>query len=56
MYISYIYIYILYHVLAEELSQLSTEKIIQIFHNCYTKPFAICRLPIKELIHAWLNL
>ena len=51
-----IYEYILHHVLAEELPQLSTEKIIQIYRNCYTKPFAIFCLLIKELIHAWLNL
>ena len=51
-----IYEYILHHVLAEELPQLSTYKIIQIYRNCYTKPFAIFCLLIKELIHAWLNL
>ena len=42
-----IYEYILHNVLAEELPQLSTEKIIQIYRNCYTKPFAILCLLMK---------
>ena len=56
IYIYQTYIYTLYHVLAEKFPQLSTKIIIQIYSNCYTKPFAIYCVLIEELRHAWLNL